>query len=151
MSDNVKVLFRFYSKVLEKEMVETMWAVVVDESKGLYELDNIPFYVPSISSGDIFFAEYDDMESILTYRSTVEYSGNSTVRIITLNDEIDLNNIVSNFMDMGCIIEKLSDRYLAMEIPRSTNYKSIQLKLKELEDDEILSFEESCLSSIHQY
>lgn len=128
-----------------------MWAVVVDESKGLYELDNIPFYVPSISSGDIFFAEHDDIESMLTYRSTVEYSGNSTIRIVALDNEVDLNTIMSNFIDMGCIIDKLSDRYLAMEIPRSTNYKPIQSKLKELEDDEILSFEESCLSSIHRY
>jgi hypothetical protein len=44
VADNyVKILFRFYSDVLEEETVETMWAVIMDQEKGLYKLDSIPF------------------------------------------------------------------------------------------------------------
>jgi hypothetical protein len=55
MADNklVKILFRLYSTILEEMTVETMWAKVVDEDQGLYGLDNIPFYLPVIASGDI--------------------------------------------------------------------------------------------------
>ena len=41
---HIKVLFRYYSDVLEEEVVETMWALPVDETAGLYRLDSIPFY-----------------------------------------------------------------------------------------------------------
>jgi hypothetical protein len=41
--NNVKILFRFYSDVLDEETVETMWASIIDKNKGLYKLDNIPF------------------------------------------------------------------------------------------------------------
>ena len=60
--DLVKILFRFYSNVLEQETVETMWATVVDKDKGFYRLDNIPFYGPIVASDDIVFAEYDEKE-----------------------------------------------------------------------------------------
>ena len=52
----VKILFRFYSDVLEEETVETMWATIVDKENGLYKIDNIPFYVPLLASDDIVFA-----------------------------------------------------------------------------------------------
>jgi len=71
----VKILFRFYSTVLEEWTVETMWAQIIDSDRGLYKIDNIPFYA-SITSGDIVFAEYDNDEKMLTYRETVEYSDN---------------------------------------------------------------------------
>lgn len=77
--NHVKILFRFHSNVLDEETVETMWAEIVDKEKGLYKLDSIPFYAPSVASDDIVFAEYDEQEQMLTYRETVEYSGNSTV------------------------------------------------------------------------
>ena len=55
--NSVKILFRYYSSVLDKWTVETMWADVVDADKGLYKLDSIPFYGPLVASDDIIFAE----------------------------------------------------------------------------------------------
>ena len=75
MDDNhVKILFRFYSDVLGEWTIETMFAEIIDRSKGFFKLDNIPFYA-SVASGDIVFAEYDESEQMLTYRKTVKYSG----------------------------------------------------------------------------
>ncbi len=98
VADNyVKILFRFYSDVLEEETVETMWANIVDHEKGLYKLDSIPFYAPLIASDDIIFAEYDEKELMLTYRNTIEYSGNSTVWVVVMDDSIEINEIRKNF------------------------------------------------------
>ena len=67
----VKILFNFYSDILDEQTNETMWAEAVDAEKNLYKIDNIPFYVPLLSSGDIVFAEYDEDQSMLMYRETV--------------------------------------------------------------------------------
>lgn len=82
----VKVLFRFYSNVLDEWTVETMWATIVDEERGHYKLDSIPFYAQSIACDDVIFAEYDEDESMLTYRETIEFSGNSTIHVVLMND-----------------------------------------------------------------
>ena len=70
-----KVLFRYFSPVLKEEIVETMWAIVIDEVKGLYRLDNIPFYGPQIATEDEFFAELDldDAEITRLYAHTDRY------------------------------------------------------------------------------
>ena len=80
---DVKILFRFFSNLLDEWTVETMWAETVDSEKGLYKLSNIPFYA-SASCDDIVFAEYDKDEERLTYRKTIEHSGNSTIQVVSL-------------------------------------------------------------------
>lgn len=66
--NNVKILFQFHSEIFDEEMVETMWATIIDKDKGLYKLDNIPFYAPLVASDDIVFAEFDEQQQMLTYR-----------------------------------------------------------------------------------
>ena len=70
----VKILFRFFSNVLDEWTLETIWAKVFDKEKGLYKIDNIPFYA-SVASGDIVFAEYDHTEQMLTYKETSRNNG----------------------------------------------------------------------------
>jgi hypothetical protein len=65
MSNQVKILFRFYSAVLDEWTVETMWAEIVDAEEGHYKLDSIPFYVPLVASDDVIRAAYDDAELML--------------------------------------------------------------------------------------
>src|SRR5215203_6197199 len=88
----VKILSKFYSNVLDEWAVETMWAEVVDKDKGLYKIDSIPFYA-SIASDDIVFAEYDDTEKMLTYKETVEYSGNSLIQVVVIDKSVVTNHI----------------------------------------------------------
>jgi hypothetical protein len=127
-----------------------MWAQPVDEGKDLYKLDSIPFYAP-VAPGDIIFAEFDNTEQMLTYRKTIKYSGSSTVQVVILDTSIDINKLRNTFNDIGCISEQLNDRYFAMEIPADIAYLPIKRKLIELEDANVISYAEPCLSTIHQY
>jgi hypothetical protein len=146
----VKILFRFHSAVLEAETVETMWATIVDKDMGLYKLDSIPFYAPLIASGDIVFAEFDEQEQMLTYRKTVEYSGNSTVQVVLMDKSKDINTIRDLFQELGCVSEKVTEGYFSMEIPASVNYKQIKQRLVEMEAQEIIGYAEPCLVDGHR-
>lgn len=148
--DNVKILFRFYSNIFDEEMVETIWATTVDKDKGLYKLDNIPFYVPLVAADDIVFAEFDKQEEMLTYRKTIQYSGNSTIQVVLIDKTKDINLIRDNFQELGCVSEKVNDSYFSMEIPAEANYKPIKQKLDYLEQKEIIRYAEPCLSARHR-
>ena len=151
IEDNyVKILFRFHSDIFDEEIVETMWAEIVDGSKGLYKLDNIPFYVPSVASDDIVFAEFDEAEESLCYRSTVKFSENSTIQVVLMDDTKNVNLIRDSFGELGCISEKINGSYFSMEIPADVNYKSIKLILDDLKQKEIIDYAESCLSDKHR-
>ncbi|MEA4917295.1 DUF4265 domain-containing protein [Proteiniphilum sp.] len=146
----VKILFQFYSDIFEEEMVETMWATILDNDKGLYRLDNIPFYAPLVASEDIVFAEFDEQQQMLTYRKTVEYSGNSTIQIVLMDKTKDINSIRKMFEELGCVSEKVNDGYFSMEVPALVDYKFIKQKLDELEKKEIIGYAEPCLSDQHK-
>lgn len=150
-NDNrVKILFRYYSQVLEKWTSETMWSIIVDADNGLYKLDNIPFYGPLVASDDIVFAEYDHDEKMLTYRRTVEFSGNSVVQVVLTNKTRDLNEIRNIFSELGCISERVNEGYFSMEIPFDKNYSLMKTKLIELEEEGIIEYAEPCLSEKHR-
>lgn len=146
----VKILFRFHSDVLDEEAVETMWARIVDKDKGLYKLDSILFYAPLVASDDIVFAEFDDQEQMLTYRKTLEYSGNSTIQIVLMNKTKDINIIRDLFKELGCVSEKVNEGYFSMEVPSSVDYRKVKQKLDELELNETISYAEPCLAERHR-
>ena len=146
----VKVLFRFHSNIFDEEMVETMWTTTVDKEKGLYKLDNIPFYAPLVASDDIVFAEYDKQEESLTYRKTIHYSGNSTIQVMLMDETKNINLIRDSFQELGCVSEKVNDKYFSMEIPAEVNYGPIKQKLDHLEIKEIIGYAEPCLSDKHR-
>jgi hypothetical protein len=147
---HVKILFRYYSNVLEQLTVETMWATVVDEEKGWYKIDNIPFYGSSVASDDMVFAEYDESEQMLTYRETIQYSGNSIVQVVILDDLIQINDIRKVFEEMNCPSERVNDKYFSMEIPAAVDYSPIKKKLNELEEIGTIGYAEPCLSENHR-
>lgn len=147
----VKILFRFYSDILEEETVETMWAEVVDAGKGYFQIDNIPFYVPLLASGDMVHADFNEAEGMLTYLETVEYSGNSTIHVMIMNEEYYIDLIRQIFHDLGCASEKMNGSYFALEVPANINYLFIKQRLEELEGEDIISYAESGLADGHQY
>lgn len=146
----VKISFRFYSDVLDRETVETMWATIVDKEKGFYKLDSIPFYAPLVASGDLVYAEFDDQKQMLTYHKTIEHSGNSTIQIVLMDPTIDINSIRVLFEEMGCASEKVNEGYFSMEVPASVDYRKIKDKLDALEADEIIGYAEPCLADEHR-
>ncbi len=144
-----KILVRYYSNVLEEVVVETLWAETINKEKGLYKVDNIPFYGANFSSDDIVFAEYDRNEERLTFRKVIEFSGNSTIQVIIINNKVNINEIRAIFNNLECISEALNDKYFVIEIPTKINYKPIFIKLIDLEEKEIISFAEPVLSEKH--
>jgi hypothetical protein len=88
---------------------------------------------------------------MLAYRKTTQYSGNSTIWIIVMNDSVDVNEIRRNFENMGCVSEKMNDAYFTMEIPAEVDYKVIKKELDDLERKDIIGYSEPCLSNLHQY
>lgn len=146
----VKILSRFYSNVLDEWTVETMWAEVVDKGKGLYKIDSIPFYA-SIASDDIVFAEYDDAEKMLTYKETVEYSGNSLIQVVIMDKTVLTNDIRDIFNSLHCQSEKIKEGYFVIEILADKDYQPIKLKLTELQDAGVIDYAEPVLSDKHQY
>ena len=145
----VKILSRFYSNVLDEWTVETMWAEVVDKDKGLYKIDSIPFYA-SIASDDIVFAEYDDTEEMLTYKETVEFSGNSLIQVVIMDKSVVTNDIRDIFNSMDCQSEKFKEGYFVIEFLADKDYEPIKQKLIELQVNGIIDYAEPVLSDKHQ-
>ena len=127
-----------------------MWADPVDTENGLYKIDSIPFYGPLIASDDIVFAEYDKDEERLTYRRTVEHSGNSIVTVVIMDRSHDINEVRYIFNDLGCLSERVNDGYFSMEISFDKDYDAIKQKLSELEDKGVIGYAEPCLSEKHR-
>lgn len=146
----VKILFRFYSDVLDEWTVETLWAETIDKDKGLYKIDSIPFYA-SIASDDIVHAEYDEDEKMLTYRDIVQYSGNSLIQVVIMDKSVMTNDIRDIFNSMDCKSEKFKEGYFVIEVLADKDYKPIKQKLVELQDKGIIDYAEPVISDNHQY
>ncbi len=127
-----------------------MWGIIVDESKGLFELDSIQFYAPNIASGDIIHAEYFDDEEMLIFRDTVKYSGNSTVQVVIMDKATVTNDIRDMFNTLGCSSEKFLKGYFVIDIPFDVDYRPIKQKLDLLEQSDIIGYAEPCLSDLHR-
>lgn len=147
----VEILFRSYSAILEQDVAESIWADVVDLDLGYYKLYSIPLYTSFIASDDIVHAEWDEDEVMLTYRETVAPSGNSTVWVVVVDDDTDIEEIRKLFFELDCLSEALSNRYFAMEVKAGTNYLQIKNKLITLKAQKLIDYAEPCLSVRHQY
>lgn len=147
--EHVKVLFRYHSEVLEEEVVETMWAVPVDIRNGLYRLDTIPFYGPPIATDDIFFAENDDNEEMLTFREVRKHSGNSILQVILMCEPFDTTDLRGKLMELGCPSEGLNDRYFVVEVPATVDYGPVKALLYELTSLGQIGYAEPVLSGQH--
>jgi hypothetical protein len=147
----VEILFRSYNTILEQDVAETIWADVVREEMGYYRLCSIPLYTLQIAAGDVVRAEWDDDELMLTYRETVTPSGNSTVWVVVVDDDMDIEEIRKTFYELDCVTEALSNRYFAMEVKAETNYLHVKDKLNTFKSQKLIDYAEPCLSAQHQY
>ena len=145
-----KILFNYYSNVLDEWTSETLWAEIIDREKGIYKLDNIPFYGPLIASDDEFYAAFDESEQMLTYKRTTKHSGNSIVLVMITLNGFDKEIIRNQFKTLDCTSEGLNDSYFSMEILKRVDYSKIKKILTSYENDGILNFSEPCLSEKHQ-
>jgi hypothetical protein len=149
-NNHKKITFKYYSNILEEETIETMWCEIIDESKGIYKLDNIPFYGPLIASDDIFYAEFDDNEEGLVFKEVIESSGNSVVQVVIIKEDFDKEIIRKEVFDLGCESESMNDNFFVIEIPINVNYSLIKKILDEYENDKFIEYAEPILSIKHQ-
>lgn len=145
-----KIVFRYYSDLLEDTVVETMWAEIIDLEKGIFKLDNIPFFGPLIATGDIFFAEYDEDQDALVYRETIESFGNSILQVVILEKGFDKEIIREELKSVHCVSEGLNETLFAVEVPKDVDYTIVNNLLSQYELQEIIEFAEPCLSEKHR-
>ena len=145
-----KILFRYYSDLLEDTVVETMWGEIIDLEKGYFKLDNIPFFGPLIATDDIFFAEFDEVEQTLVYRETIEISGNSIVQVVILEKDFDKEIIREKLKEVNCESEGMNETLFAVEITREVDYFVVKSILNEYVELSVIDFAEPCLSEKHR-
>ncbi|GAA3755764.1 DUF4265 domain-containing protein [Flavobacterium ginsengiterrae] len=145
-----KILFKYYSDYLEETVSETMWAEIVNLEKGLFKLDNIPFFGPLIATDDLFYAEFDEDEKRLVYKETIENSGNSIVQVIILEKGFDKEIIREKLKAINCLSEGLNDNFISVEVVRDVDYSIVRSVLNEYEAQEIIQYAEPCLSDKHR-
>ncbi|PVY40264.1 uncharacterized protein DUF4265 [Pontibacter virosus] len=140
-----KIVFKFWNDILDEDYVEGVWAETVDEEKGHYKIDNIPFFVTSYSVGDIVQVEEEYEE--LVVKDLVEPSENSTLNI-KFSKGADKDETLEKLVSYGCnyeSMENLIPGYYSVNVPSSVSYQPVYKFLKELEIREQLGFREACL------
>ncbi|WP_163410932.1 DUF4265 domain-containing protein [Flavobacterium ajazii] len=147
---HIKILFKYYSDLLEETVSETMWAEIIDLEKGIFKLDNIPFFGPLIATDDIFYAEYDEDEERLVYKKTIESFGNSILQVVILEKGFDKEIIREELKTINCSSEGLNETLFAVEVLRDVDYSIVKNLLLQYEDQEIIEFAEPCLSDKHR-
>ncbi|UWY27176.1 DUF4265 domain-containing protein [Flavobacterium sp. TR2] len=145
-----KILFKYYSDYLDEVVSETMWAEIIDLEKGLFKLDNIPFFGPLIATDDIFYAEYDEDEERFMHRKTIQNSGNSIIQVAVLEKGFDKEIIREKLKALNCLSEGLNETFFAAEIAKDVDYSLVRSLLNEYESQEIIEFAEPCLSEKHR-
>lgn len=147
---HIKILFKYYSDLLEETVSEKMWAKIIDLEKGHFKLDNIPFFGPLIATEDIFYAEFDEDEQALVYRKTLESFGNSILQVVILEKGFDKELIREELKSIHCASESLNETLFAVEVPKNIDYSIVKSLLSEYELQEIIEFAEPCLSEKHR-
>jgi Domain of unknown function (DUF4265) len=145
-----KILFRYYSDLLEDTVTETMWAEIIDLEKGIFKLDNIPFFGPLIATDDVFFAEYDEKEERLTYRETIETSGNSIVQVVIIEKGFDKEIIREKLKEINCESEGMNETLFAVEVTKEVDYSFVRSILEEYRELSVIDYGEPSLSDKHR-
>jgi hypothetical protein len=120
---------------------ENLWTFEADE--GLYCVDNIPFYVKGISSGDLISTEGDGEQ--LLFKKLVRPSSNSVIRVL-VSDVATVQAARDSFRALGCESE-LSHvpKLFAVEIPGDVDFGPVGELLAEGDEAGRWHYEEGVL------
>lgn len=135
-----KIIFE-YINLEEQYALESAWA---KKSGDNYILDNILFYALGYSLGDIVKVENRNGELFVT--GLIEESGHTTVRIIFYSKDI-IQSTIEQLEKMGCHWEGSNIQTLiSVDIAPEVDYIPIRKFLGEGENNDLWSYEESCLA-----
>lgn len=135
-----KILFEHYD-LDQKYAVESVWAERVGE---YYKLDNILFYAPNYSWGDI--VEVENRNGELNATGLITEAGHSTIRINFYRHEY-LESTLQRLKEIGCDYERSNIPLLiSVDIPPEVEYEGIRAFLNEGEEKEKWNYQEACLA-----
>ncbi|WP_346268054.1 DUF4265 domain-containing protein [Streptomyces sp. SID3915] len=131
--DHVKVRFRM--EVDEDgwppASIESLWAVKL--GNGTVRLDNTPWFVRGVASGDIIRVELED-DGVLYARETNQPSRNCTIRLIVLKDEGSAaarQTVLETFHRLGTTGEGIERfRMVALDVPPEADLPKVRKLLE---------------------
>lgn len=124
---------------------ETLWAV--EDGTGLYVIDNIPFFVKGVSSGDLVSAKKDGDE--LIFVKVVKPSTNSVFRVY-VRDVETVPQVREQFRSLGCESEVAHiPKLVAIELPGDRSFNPVANLLAEGEENGRWGYDEGVLR--HDY
>ncbi|MEU1486291.1 DUF4265 domain-containing protein [Streptomyces sp. NPDC005752] len=148
--DHVKVHFRI--EVDEDgwppASIESLWAVKL--GNGTVRLDNTPWFVRGVASGDIIRVELED-DGVLYARETIQPSQNCTIRLIVLKDggsAAARQTALETFHRLGTTGEGIERfRMVALDVPPEADLPKIRKLLEHGAAKEWWHWEEGCVTS----
>ncbi|MET9604813.1 DUF4265 domain-containing protein [Streptomyces sp. NPDC006512] len=127
--------------------VESLWAV--DLGDGTVRLDNTPWFVRGVASGDIVKVESDG-DGVLWAGETVRPSQNCTIRLIVLKDDGSAaarQSVLEVFHRLGTTGEGIEQfRMVALDVPPEADLPRIRALLEDGEAKEWWHWEEGCVT-----
>jgi Domain of unknown function (DUF4265) len=122
--------------------IESVWGIPIGNNH--YKIDNILFYAPEYSLGDVVSVE--NREGELFVNGLIEESGHSTVRLI-FNNQDDVQESRNYLKNLGCDSEISEVPILiSIDIPSNVSYSEIKAYLEEGEKLLKWSYEEACIA-----
>ena len=129
--------------------VETIWAIGLGNN--LYQIKNNLFFFDGVALDDIVEAKSLETEEFPIFTKVVNYSGNKLVRVF-LDNPVDAKGLDKGFFkmlaEMGCSCERFSEKYLSINVPKTTSLATVcgclvdKNVLWELGNQEALTHEE---------
>ncbi|CAM5385774.1 DUF4265 domain-containing protein [Streptomyces avidinii] len=128
--------------------VESLWAVNLGD--GTVRLDNTPWFVRGVASGDIIKVECDG-DGVLWAGETVRPSQNCTIRLIVLKDDGSAaarQSVLEVFHRLGTTGEGIEQfRMVALDVPPEADLPRIRTLLEHGEAKEWWHWEEGCVTA----
>ncbi|MFH8756282.1 DUF4265 domain-containing protein [Streptomyces atroolivaceus] len=128
--------------------IESLWAVKL--GNGTVRLDNTPWFVRGVASGDIIRVEVED-DGVLYARETIQPSQNCTIRLIVLKDEGSAaarQTVLETFHRLGTTGEGIERfRMVALDVPPEADLPEIRKLLEHGAAKEWWHWEEGCVTS----
>ncbi|MGW0185782.1 DUF4265 domain-containing protein [Streptomyces sp. NPDC003362] len=128
--------------------VESLWAL--DLGDGTVRLDNTPWFVRGVASGDVVRVEVDD-EGLRWAGETVQASENCTIRLIVLKDggsAAARQTVLETFHRLGTTGEGIEQfRMVALDIPPEADIQRIRKLLEHGDEKGWWHWEEGCVTA----
>lgn len=118
---------------------EDLWAISLGNDT--FEIDNVPFYAPGISSGDHVSAVW--REGSLVFLEVVEPKGHSTIRVVVYTEN-STQRIRNELRELGCSTElgNIAD-FFSVDVPPQVDYSRVENLLAAYAEAGDLDYEES--------